>query len=52
MKQEVFDIDDADIAWCPGCGNFSILSNLKKVFADLEIDPRKFGTRVRNRSGR
>ncbi len=41
MKPEVFDIKDADIAWCPGCGNFSILSNLKIVLADLEIDPRK-----------
>lgn len=39
MKQEVFDIPDADIAWCPGCGNFSILSDLKKVLAELEIDP-------------
>jgi 2-oxoglutarate/2-oxoacid ferredoxin oxidoreductase subunit beta len=41
MKPEIFDIKDADIAWCPGCGNFSILSNLKIVLADLEIDPRK-----------
>ena len=40
MKPEDFDIEDADIAWCPGCGNFSILSNLKAVLADLEIDPR------------
>ncbi len=39
MKPELFDIDDADIAWCPGCGNFSILSNLKIVLAELEIDP-------------
>src|SRR5664279_101206 len=39
MKPEVFDIEDADIAWCPGCGNFSILSNLKIVLAELEIDP-------------
>ncbi|WP_255590750.1 hypothetical protein [Methanobacterium spitsbergense] len=33
MDPEVFDIEDAEIAWCPGCGNFSILSNLKKVLA-------------------
>jgi 2-oxoglutarate/2-oxoacid ferredoxin oxidoreductase subunit beta len=39
MKPEVFDIENADIAWCPGCGNFSILSNLKIVLAELEIDP-------------
>jgi 2-oxoglutarate/2-oxoacid ferredoxin oxidoreductase subunit beta len=39
MKPEVYDIIGADIAWCPGCGNFSILSNLKIVLAELEIDP-------------
>ena len=41
MKPEAFDIEYADIAWCPGCGNFSILSNLKIVLAELEIDPSK-----------
>ncbi len=41
MKPEVYDIEDADIAWCPGCGNFSILSNLKIVLAELEIKPRE-----------
>lgn len=41
LKPDLFDIEDADIAWCPGCGNFSILSNLKIVLADLEIDPLK-----------
>jgi 2-oxoglutarate ferredoxin oxidoreductase subunit beta len=40
MKPEVYDIEDVDIAWCPGCGNFSILKNLKIVLAELEIDPR------------
>ena len=40
MKPEVFDIKDADVSWCPGCGNFFILSNLKIVLAELEIDPR------------
>ena len=39
MKPEQFDIKDADIAWCPGCGNFSILSNLKQVLSELEVDP-------------
>lgn len=34
-----FDVDNVDIAWCPGCGNFAILKILKKVFGDLEIDP-------------
>jgi len=30
--------DDVDIAWCPGCGNFSILSTLKQTLTDLNID--------------
>lgn len=25
--------------WCPGCGNFGILSALKKAFQDLELEP-------------
>ncbi len=34
-----FDVsDDVDVAWCPGCGNFSILTELKEVFTDLSID--------------
>lgn len=26
-------------AWCPGCGNFGILSAVKKALVDLDIDP-------------
>lgn len=26
-------------AWCPGCGNFAILSTLKKALVDLNIEP-------------
>lgn len=38
--KDSFDVsDDIDIAWCPGCGNFSILSTLKKTLTDLTIDP-------------
>lgn len=39
MKADNFDVDGADISWCPGCGNFSILSSLKTVLADLNIEP-------------
>ncbi|UTB32430.1 MAG: thiamine pyrophosphate-dependent enzyme [Methanobacterium sp. ERen5] len=39
MKPENYDVKGADVSWCPGCGNFSILSNLKNVLADLEVDP-------------
>jgi 2-oxoglutarate ferredoxin oxidoreductase subunit beta len=39
MDAEVFDMNDIDIAWCPGCGNFGILKVLKKALAELEITP-------------
>jgi 2-oxoglutarate/2-oxoacid ferredoxin oxidoreductase subunit beta len=26
-------------AWCPGCGNFSILKTIKETLAELEIEP-------------
>ncbi len=28
-----------ETAWCPGCGNFSILACLKKVLEKLELEP-------------
>ena len=39
MKPKDFDMAEADVAWCPGCGNFSILRSLKKALSDLEIQP-------------
>jgi 2-oxoglutarate ferredoxin oxidoreductase subunit beta len=35
-------------AWCPGCGNFGILTAFKKALADLEIRPQD-GVAVRHR---
>jgi 2-oxoglutarate ferredoxin oxidoreductase subunit beta len=29
-------------AWCPGCGNFSILKTLKSALVDLDIEPHRF----------
>ena len=26
-----------DVRWCPGCGDYAILANMKKVFSTLEI---------------
>ena len=26
-----------DVRWCPGCGDYAILANMKKVFSNLEI---------------
>jgi 2-oxoglutarate ferredoxin oxidoreductase subunit beta len=39
MESQIFDMGDIDIAWCPGCGNFSILKILKLALADLDIKP-------------
>lgn len=30
--------EDVDVAWCKGCGNYSILSMLKEVLTSLSID--------------
>ncbi|MCG2828526.1 thiamine pyrophosphate-dependent enzyme [Methanothermobacter sp. K4] len=40
MKPEDYDLE-ADVAWCPGCGNFSILRALKMALADLDIPPER-----------
>jgi len=34
-------MDNYDIAWCPGCGNFSILKELNEVIEELKIDSTK-----------
>ena len=39
MDTKVFDMNDIDIAWCPGCGNFPILKTLKRALAELRIKP-------------
>lgn len=39
MDPKIYDMCDIDIAWCPGCGNFSILRSLKGALAELEIPP-------------
>jgi len=30
-----------DVRWCPGCGDYSILAQMKKVFAELQIQREK-----------
>jgi 2-oxoglutarate ferredoxin oxidoreductase subunit beta len=40
MDKKIYDMDDIDIAWCPGCGNFNILRILKNTLVELEIDPK------------
>ncbi|MEW5819360.1 MAG: thiamine pyrophosphate-dependent enzyme [Cyanobacteriota bacterium] len=39
MDSKVYDIENCDIAWCPGCGNFNILKTVKMALAELEIKP-------------
>jgi 2-oxoglutarate ferredoxin oxidoreductase subunit beta len=31
--------NDVPIAWCPGCGNFSILKALKQALIDMALKP-------------
>ncbi|MBF0544753.1 MAG: 2-oxoacid ferredoxin oxidoreductase [Candidatus Riflebacteria bacterium] len=40
MTQNPFDSHCTDIAWCPGCGNFSILEIVKKALTEVGLDPR------------
>ncbi|MBN2542650.1 2-oxoacid ferredoxin oxidoreductase [bacterium] len=41
MSENRFDMGEIDIAWCPGCGNFSILKAVKQVLLELDIDQKK-----------
>ncbi|MBU0909887.1 MAG: 2-oxoacid ferredoxin oxidoreductase [Proteobacteria bacterium] len=34
-----FDMGKIDIAWCPGCGNYGILTVLKQTLTELQIRP-------------
>jgi hypothetical protein len=36
-----YRMEGADIAWCPGCGNFAILKAVQQALADLRIPPTK-----------
>jgi 2-oxoglutarate/2-oxoacid ferredoxin oxidoreductase subunit beta len=39
MDAKSYDMGKIDIAWCPGCGNFSILNILKDALSELDIKP-------------
>ena len=41
MDHKIFDMGEIDIAWCPGCGDYGILTVLKRALAELEIGPEK-----------
>ncbi|MDT8718088.1 2-oxoacid:ferredoxin oxidoreductase subunit beta [Clostridium sp. 19966] len=38
LDLKLYDTADEN-AWCPGCGNFSILAAIKQAAAELEINP-------------
>ena len=39
MNENSYDLNSIDIAWCPGCGNYSILKIMKKTLSELNISP-------------
>jgi 2-oxoglutarate ferredoxin oxidoreductase subunit beta len=39
MDPRTFEMEDADVAWCPGCGNYFIIGAVKTALLELEIDP-------------
>jgi len=41
MKKSDYDLENIDIAWCPGCGNFGILNVLKDALAELNLQLEK-----------
>ena len=42
MDPKIFDINNADVAWCPGCGNFTILKTIKETLVELEISQKNW----------
>ncbi|MAX29645.1 MAG: 2-oxoacid:ferredoxin oxidoreductase subunit beta [Candidatus Marinimicrobia bacterium] len=41
LKKKDF-VSDQDIRWCPGCGDYTILNTVQKVFPDLGIPKHQF----------
>jgi len=39
MSENPFDAKAKDIAWCPGCGDFSILAAVRQALAELDLSP-------------
>ena len=35
-------VPDVDVRWCPGCGDYSILNSIQKVFPTLGIPREDF----------
>ncbi|MBN2019664.1 MAG: hypothetical protein JW749_05505 [Sedimentisphaerales bacterium] len=41
MDPKLFDMGQIDVAWCPGCGDYGILTVLKRTLTELDIGPEK-----------
>lgn len=41
MDTRLFDLENIDIAWCPGCGDFAILTILKETLSELGVKPER-----------
>jgi len=39
MDVNSYNLENIDIAWCPGCGDYPILDTLKNALAELDIPP-------------
>jgi 2-oxoglutarate ferredoxin oxidoreductase subunit beta len=39
MGKNRFDMGTIDVAWCPGCGNFSILETLQATLENMGLSP-------------
>jgi len=39
MVENLFDAKAKDIAWCPGCGDYSILAAVRQALAELGLSP-------------
>jgi len=42
ISNKEFDLDEVEISWCPGCGNYSALKVMKEALTDLGIKPHEF----------
>lgn len=40
--KNIYDLEDIEIHWCPGCGNFPIIDSLKSALVDCDIKPSEF----------
>ena len=42
ISSKEFDLDEVEISWCPGCGNYNALKVMKEALVELGIKPHEF----------